>query len=86
MYVYIVECADGSYYTGWTTDLRRRLAAHNAGRGSRYTRIRRPVKLVYSEEHPDRTSAQRRELAIKRWPRHRKRALIASFAGERLAE
>ena len=57
MYVYIVECADGSYYTGWTTDLRRRLAAHNAGRGSRYTRIRRPVKLVYSEEHPDRASA-----------------------------
>ena len=86
MYVYIVECADGSYYTGWTTDLKRRLAVHNAGRGSRYTRIRRPVKLVYSEEHPDRTSAQRRELAIKRWPRHRKRALIDSFAGERLAE
>jgi putative endonuclease len=86
MYVYIVECADGSYYTGWTTDLRRRLATHNAGRGSRYTRIRRPVKLVYSEEHPDRASAQRRELAIKRLSRPRKQALIASFAGERLAE
>ena len=86
MYVYIMECADGSYYTGWTTDLKRRLAAHNAGSGSRYTRIRRPVKLVYSEEHADRASAQRRELAIKRLSRPRKRALIASFAGEPLAE
>jgi putative endonuclease len=78
-FVYIVECSDGTYYTGWTTDLDRRLATHNAGRGSRYTRLRRPVKLVYWEEHPDRSSAQRRELAIKRWARARKLALVAGF-------
>jgi putative endonuclease len=75
-FVYIVQCADGSYYTGWTTDLERRVAAHNAGRGGRYTRSRRPVKLVYWEELPDRRSAQQRELALKRLPRARKLALI----------
>jgi len=78
-FVYILECADGSYYTGWTTNLDRRVAAHNAGQGGRYTRSRRPVKLVYWEEHPDRRSAQRRELALKRLSRAQKRALIARF-------
>jgi putative endonuclease len=78
-FVYILQCADGSYYTGWTTDLERRVAAHNAGRGGRYTRSRRPVKLVYWEEHPDRRSAQRRELALKRLPRARKLALVTTF-------
>jgi putative endonuclease len=77
--VYILECADGTYYTGWTTDLGRRVAVHNAGRGSRYTRLRCPVKLVYWEEHPDRSSAQRRELALKRTSRARKFALIMDF-------
>jgi putative endonuclease len=78
-FVYIVECADGSYYTGWTTDLEGRVAAHNRGRGGRYTRVRRPVRLVYWEEHPDRRSAQRRELALKRLRRPSKTALIADF-------
>jgi putative endonuclease len=78
-FVYIVECADGTYYTGWTTDLSRRVAAHNAGRGSRYTSSRRPVKLVYWEEHPDRRTAQRRELALKRMRRARKTSLISDF-------
>ena len=78
-FVYILECADGTYYTGWTTDLYRRVAIHNAGRGSRYTRLRRPVKLIYWEEHPDRSSAQRRELAVKRLPRARRMALVADF-------
>jgi putative endonuclease len=81
-FVYILECADGTYYTGWTTDLRRRLAAHNAGRGSRYTRMRLPVRMVYWEEHPDRASAQRRELALKRLSRARKTAMIAAFKPE----
>jgi putative endonuclease len=76
--VYILECADGSFYTGWTTDLERRVAAHNAGRGGGYTRSRRPVKLVYWEEHPDRHSAQRREMALKQLSRTRKAALIAA--------
>ena len=78
-FVYIMQCADGSYYTGWTTDLERRLADHNAGRGGRYTRSRRPLKLVYWEEHPDRHSAQKRELTLKRLTRARKAALIANF-------
>jgi putative endonuclease len=79
-FVYILECADGTYYTGWTKDLDRRVAAHNAGRGSRYTRTRLPVRLVYWEELPDRRSAQQRELALKRLPKARKQALIADFA------
>lgn len=79
-FVYILECADGSFYTGWTTDLDRRLVSHNAGRGGRYTRSRRPVKLVYWEECPDRRSAQQRELALKRLSRGAKFALIARFA------
>lgn len=78
-FVYILECADGSYYTGWTTDLDRRVADHNAGRGSRYTRSRRPVRLLYWEQHPDRGSAQKREMTIKRMTRTRKSALIQDF-------
>jgi len=76
-FVYMLECADGSFYTGWTTDLERRLAEHNGGRGGGYTRSHRPVKLVYWEEHPDRRSAQRREIALKNLSRARKLALIA---------
>ena len=65
-YVYMVECADGTYYTGITTDLKRRLNEHNTSeKGAKYTRARRPVKLVYSEEHPDKSSASRREWEIK---------------------
>ncbi len=79
-FVYILECADGTFYTGWTTDLKRRVAQHNTGRGASYTRSHRPVKLVYWEEQPDRGSAQRRELALKRLPRARKAALIATHA------
>ena len=65
-FCYLVECADGTFYTGWTTNLERRLAAHNAGRGSRYTRSRRPVKLVYFESCPNRAQAMRREATLKR--------------------
>jgi putative endonuclease len=65
-FVYIVRCADGTLYTGWTFDVARRVAEHNAGRGARYTRQRGPVALVYSEAHPDRASAMRREEEIKR--------------------
>lgn len=75
-YCYILECADGSFYTGWTTDLERRLKAHNAGRGSKYTRLRRPVRLVYTESLPNRSTAQKREVAIKRMPRKTKIDLI----------
>lgn len=75
-FCYIVECADGTFYTGWTTDLERRVKTHNAGRGATYTRLRRPVKLVYAEELPSRAEAMKREAAIKRLPRSRKRVLF----------
>ncbi len=75
-YCYIVECADGTYYTGWTTDPERRVKTHNAGRGAKYTRTRRPVKLVYLEPQKDRTSAMKRERAIKLMTRERKQKLF----------
>ena len=75
-FVYIVRCADGTLYTGWTTDVTRRVAQHNAGRGTRYTRMHRPVALVYREEMPDRSAAMRRELAIKKLDRERKERLV----------
>jgi len=80
-FVYIVRCADDTLYTGWTTDLDRRIAQHNAGRGAAYTRQRGPVTLVYREELPDRGAAMRREVAIKKLDRPRKERLIA--AGEK---
>jgi putative endonuclease len=75
-YCYIVECADGTFYTGWAVDPERRVAVHNKGRGARYTRMRLPVKLVYVEPQPDRTTAMKREIAIKRMGRARKMKMI----------
>ena len=75
-YCYIVECADGTYYTGWAVDPQRRVAVHNKGRGARYTRMRLPVKLVYVEAQPDRTTAMKRERAIKKMTRERKQQLF----------
>ncbi len=73
--VYILVCADGSLYTGWTNDLPRRLAAHNAGRGAKYTRSRRPVRLFYAELCETKQAALRRECEIKRMTRAQKLAL-----------
>lgn len=75
-WVYILRCADGTLYTGCTNDLSHRLAAHNAGKGAKYTRSRRPVELVYREEVPDKSAALRREAAIKGLSRGEKLALI----------
>jgi len=75
-FVYIVECRDGTFYTGWTNDLEKRLAAHNDGSGAKYTRGRGPVKLVYSEECASKGAALSRELAIKRLDRGGKLQLI----------
>lgn len=75
-FVYIVRCADGTFYTGWTTHVQRRIAQHNAGRGATYTRMHRPVVLVYQEEVPDRSAAMRREVAIKKLDRERKERLV----------
>jgi putative endonuclease len=77
-YVYIVRCADHTLYTGVAKDLLERIAAHNDGRGAKYTRQRLPVKLVYSEAALDRGAALRREWEIKQLPRVAKRALFAS--------
>ncbi|MEO8465956.1 MAG: GIY-YIG nuclease family protein [Gammaproteobacteria bacterium] len=74
-YVYIVRCADRTLYTGVARDLSARLAAHNEGRGAKYTRARLPVKLIYQETAENRSAAQRREHAIKRLSRTEKRAL-----------
>jgi len=75
-FVYILRCADGSLYTGITTDLNRRCVQHNAGTASRYTRSRLPVTLEYQEEQPNRSMALKRELAIKALTRKAKEALI----------
>lgn len=75
-YTYIVECSDGTLYTGWTTDLKRRLAAHNAGKGAKYTRSRVPVQMVYMEAYSDAKEARRREWLIKRLSRAEKLQLI----------
>ena len=75
-WVYILECGDGSFYTGSTIDLERRLAEHSAGKGARYTRSRLPVKLAFAEKQPSRREAMRREAQVKRLPRKRKEALI----------
>jgi putative endonuclease len=75
-YCYILECVDGTFYTGWTTDPDRRLKQHNKGTGSRYTRSRLPVKMVYLEPQLDRVTAMKRERAIKHLSREKKKKLI----------
>ena len=82
-YVYILECADGTLYTGWTNDLTARLAAHNSGRGAKYTRGRAPVKLAFSEVFDDRSEALGYEAALKKLTRTEKLNLIA---GRRAAD
>ncbi|TSC70716.1 MAG: putative endonuclease [Parcubacteria group bacterium Gr01-1014_49] len=75
-FVYILSCADGSLYTGVTTDVKRRFAEHKKGTGGRFTRARKVKRVVYTERHPDRSSAQKREAQIKSWPRKKKLALV----------
>ena len=78
-YCYILECSDGTFYTGWSTDPERRLREHNRGAGARYTRSRHPVRLVYLEELPDKATALKRERAIKALSRPQKQKLVATF-------
>lgn len=75
-FTYILRCGDGSLYTGWTNDLNRRVKAHAAGKGGKYTRSRLPVELVWFEPQPDRSSALRREWEIKQMSREQKLRLI----------
>lgn len=74
--VYMLRCHDGSLYTGITNDLPKRLAAHAAGKASRYTRSRLPVRVAYQEPQPTKSSALKREAAIKRLPRRAKLVLV----------
>jgi putative endonuclease len=74
--VYVLRCTDDSLYCGWTTDMERRLKAHNAGKASRYTSQRRPVQLVYTRQMADRSAAMREEARIKRLTRSEKLTLI----------
>lgn len=76
-YTYMVECSDGSLYTGWTNDLEKRVRAHNAKKGAKYTRSRTPVKLVYYEAFATKEEAMRREYEIKRYTRKQKEALLS---------
>ncbi|RCU47234.1 GIY-YIG nuclease family protein [Haloplanus salinus] len=75
-YVYVLECADGTYYTGYTTDVERRVAEHDAGEGAKYTRGRTPVELVHVEEYDTRSAAMSREHAIKSLARRQKERLV----------
>lgn len=75
-YTYIVECSDGTFYTGWTNDLDRRIAAHNSGKGAKYTKTRRPVTLVYYEMFEAKEEAMRREYEIKQYSRRQREKLI----------
>jgi putative endonuclease len=75
-YVYIVKCADGTYYTGYTNDLKRRIKQHNAGEGAKYTKGRRPVELVHSEQFETKSEAMKREYKIKQLKRQSKIEII----------
>lgn len=83
-YTYIIRCKDDTLYCGWTNDLKKRLASHNAGKGAKYTRSRHPVALVYFEIFETKEEAMSREFAIKRLSRQEKLALIASFDTNKL--
>ena len=75
-YVYILRCADGSLYTGWTNDLEKRVKTHNAGKGAKYTKTRLPVELVYYEEYEEKGEALSREFSIKKLKKTSKEKLI----------
>ena len=78
-YTYILECRDGSFYTGWTNNLEKRINCHNKGKGAKYTKGRLPVKLVYFEEFIEKRDAQKREYVIKHLTRNNKLNLIKDF-------
>jgi putative endonuclease len=76
-HVYVLECTDGTYYTGYTTDVERRVAEHDAGEGAKYTRGRTPVSLVHVESYDSQSTAMSREHEIKTFSRERKERLVA---------
>jgi len=78
-YFYILRCRDGTLYCGQTNDLEKRTASHNAGKGAKYTRGRRPVKLVYFEKYRSLRQAMKREWQVKKWPKAEKAELIKNW-------
>lgn len=78
-YTYILECKDGTYYTGWTNNLEKRLKDHNDGKGAKYTKARLPVSLIYYEEYETKEEAMSREYAIKHMTRSEKSKLISEY-------
>lgn len=78
-YTYILQCNDGSLYTGWTNNLEKRVSDHNQGKGAKYTKARLPVNLVYYEKFPTKSEAMRREWEIKQLSRQEKLSMIQSF-------
>lgn len=76
-YVYILECADGTWYTGWTNNLEKRIQTHNAGKGAKYTKSRLPVRLIYFEEYQDEHTARSREYQIKQLSRKEKQRIVS---------
>ena len=80
-YVYIVRCRDGSLYTGIALDVKQRIVKHNSGNGAKYTRSRRPVKLVKKEKYATESQARKREAEIKSWTRFKKERLLKSTEG-----
>lgn len=78
-YIYMLECKDGTYYTGWTNNLDKRLKDHNDGKGAKYTKARLPVSLIYYEEFQTKEEAMRREYAIKHMTRSEKNKLVCEY-------
>lgn len=85
-YTYLLKCADGSLYCGWTNQLDKRVEVHNMGKGAKYTRGRLPVELVYYEEFETKESAMKREAAIKRMTRQEKKNLLLPYDFHRKTE
>jgi predicted GIY-YIG superfamily endonuclease len=76
---YILQCSDGSFYTGITNNIKNRIQKHNTGNGAKYTQSRIPVKLIYQEETDNKSTARKREIEIKGWSREKKKQLVAGF-------
>ena len=83
-YTYIVKCSDETYYTGWTNNLEKRIQTHNAGKGAKYTKVRRPVELVYYEEFATKEEAMQREYAIKQLKKCKKKELILNWGRSKM--
>jgi len=81
-YIYVLKCSDGSFYTGYTTNLEKRVNTHNNGKGAKYTRGRLPVRLVYSKEFPTKSEALKAEYAFKQWSRNKKEQFLLKKEGE----